>query len=72
MPDDSGVAFVLVPHLDPTHESLLVELLARQTRMPVVEAKEGTAVEADHVDRDITERKKALSHLEQEVERRPV
>src|SRR5690349_3484968 len=26
MPDDSGIAFVLIPHLDPTHESLMVEL----------------------------------------------
>ncbi|MGP0065602.1 MAG: chemotaxis protein CheB [Isosphaeraceae bacterium] len=49
MPADSGIAFVLIPHLDPTHESLMVELLARQTAMPVVEAAEGTAVEADHV-----------------------
>src|SRR6266852_4062495 len=29
MPADSGVAFVLIPHLDPKHESLMVELLAR-------------------------------------------
>jgi two-component system CheB/CheR fusion protein len=35
MPADSGAAFVLVPHLDPTHASLMVELLARQTQMPV-------------------------------------
>jgi two-component system CheB/CheR fusion protein len=49
MPADSGVAFVLIPHLDPTHESLMVELLARQTTMPVVEAKEGMRVEANHV-----------------------
>jgi two-component system CheB/CheR fusion protein len=29
MPEDSGMGFVLVQHLDPTHESLLVELLGR-------------------------------------------
>ena len=40
MPADSGVAFVLIPHLDPKHESLMVELLARYTKMPVVEATE--------------------------------
>ena len=28
MPADSGIAFVLIPHLDPTHESLMVELLS--------------------------------------------
>lgn len=49
MPADSGVAFVLIPHLDPKHESLMVELLARQTKMPVVEATDGMAVEANRV-----------------------
>jgi two-component system CheB/CheR fusion protein len=49
MPADSGIAFVLVPHLDPTHKSLMVELLARHTRMPVVEAEHHLAVQANHV-----------------------
>ena len=49
MPADSGIAFVLIPHLDPTHESLMVELLTRHTSMPVVEAAEGMAVEANRV-----------------------
>ncbi len=49
MPADSGIAFVLIPHLDPSHESLMPELLARQTRMPVVEAAEGMSVEANHI-----------------------
>ena len=49
MPADSGVAFVLIPHLDPKHESLMVELLARYTKMPVVEATDGLAVEANRV-----------------------
>ena len=49
MPADSGIAFVLIPHLDPEHESLMVELLARHTSMPVVEAAEGMAVQANHV-----------------------
>ncbi len=37
MPADSGIAFVLIPHLDPEHESLMAELLTRHTSMPVVE-----------------------------------
>jgi two-component system, chemotaxis family, CheB/CheR fusion protein len=41
MPADSGMAFVLIPHLDPHHESMMVELLARHTHMPVREAHEG-------------------------------
>ena len=49
MPADAGMAFVLVPHLDPKHESLMVELLARQTAMPVVEAGEGQSIEVNHV-----------------------
>ena len=49
MPADSGMAFVLIPHLDPTHESLMVELLAKQTAMPVSEARDGMPVESNHV-----------------------
>src|SRR5688572_30148249 len=49
LPVDTGMAFVLVQHLDPRHESQLVEILARATRMPVCEAAEGMAVCADQV-----------------------
>jgi two-component system CheB/CheR fusion protein len=49
LPADSGIAFVLIPHLAPQHESLMVELLTRHTSMPVVEAAEGMAVEANRV-----------------------
>ncbi len=40
MAADSGMGFVLVQHLDPTHASMLVEILQRATRMPVVEASD--------------------------------
>jgi len=36
LPLDTGMAFVLVQHLDPTHESKLSELLSRITRLPVI------------------------------------
>lgn len=49
MPPDSGMAFVLIPHLDPTRKSLMVELLGKQTRMPVVEAAHGMPIEPNHV-----------------------
>lgn len=49
MPANSGIAFVLVPHLDPKHDSMMVELLARHTKMPIVEATDGMNVEANHV-----------------------
>jgi two-component system, chemotaxis family, CheB/CheR fusion protein len=49
MPPDSGLAFVLVPHLDPTHPSLMVELLAKYTAMPVAEAVEGMRIAPNQV-----------------------
>jgi len=39
-PPDTGMAFVLVQHLDPNHKSLLVELLGAQSPVPVVAAKD--------------------------------
>lgn len=44
MPADSGLAFVLVPHLDPTHKGMMPDILKRSTGMPVVEASEGMVV----------------------------
>lgn len=49
MPADSGMAFVLVQHLDPNHESLTADLLARHTTRQVVEARDQMPVEMNHV-----------------------
>ena len=49
LPDNTGMAYVLVQHLDPRHESFLTELLAKGSRLPVSEVKETVAVEPDHV-----------------------
>ena len=49
LPSHCGMAFVLVQHLDPDHESLLTELLAKKTAMPVAQAEEGMAAQRDHV-----------------------
>ena len=49
MPADNDMAFVLVQHLAPDHASLLVDLIARHTQLPVVEATDGLQVEARHV-----------------------
>jgi two-component system CheB/CheR fusion protein len=49
LPLDTGMAFVLVQHLDPTHESKLTELLARTTRLPVIEVKQAVTVAPNHV-----------------------
>ena len=48
-PSDTGMAFIFVQHLDPEHSSLLVELLAPHSTMPVVSAEDGAVVAANHV-----------------------
>jgi two-component system, chemotaxis family, CheB/CheR fusion protein len=49
LPIDTGMAFVLVQHLDPSHKSLLTEILARTTQMPVWEIHDGMAVVPNQV-----------------------
>jgi two-component system CheB/CheR fusion protein len=49
MPSDSGLAFVVALHLAPGRKSMLPEILARWTTMPVAEAQNGITVEANHV-----------------------
>ena len=49
LPAETGMAFVLVQHLDPDHPSLLTTLLTRTTTMPVEEVHDGVLVEPNHV-----------------------
>lgn len=49
LPSDTGMAFVVVQHLAPTHESLLSGLISRVTAMPVSEVKDGMQAEPNHV-----------------------
>ena len=49
MPPKSGLAFVLVSHLDPGHVSILTEILQRSTAMPVLEAQDQMLVAPDTV-----------------------
>ena len=49
MPVDTGMAFVLVQHLDPTHESMMVDLLAGHTAMSVRQATDGMRLQRDRV-----------------------
>ena len=44
-----GMAFVLIPHLDPSHASLLSELLQRHTDMPIQEVEDNMRIEPDKV-----------------------
>jgi two-component system CheB/CheR fusion protein len=49
LPADTGMAFVLIQHLDPTHSSFLAEALNKATTMPVRQAEEGDRVAPNHV-----------------------
>jgi two-component system, chemotaxis family, CheB/CheR fusion protein len=49
MPADTGVAFVLIQHLSPRHETLIPELLAHLTPMPVRPLTEETVIAANHI-----------------------
>jgi two-component system CheB/CheR fusion protein len=48
MRDAGDTAFILVLHLDPTHESLMVDLLAAHTSLTVLQAKDGMPVQRGH------------------------
>ncbi len=49
LPVDTGMAFVLIQHLDPKHPSILAELLSKETAMQVKEVTQGVKVEPNHV-----------------------
>lgn len=49
MPENCGMAFVLIQHLDPEHESLMANLLASHTGMTVSLAEDGAPIKPDHV-----------------------
>ena len=48
LPANNGMAFILVQHLDPTHESMMVDLLAGHTAMAVRQAADGMPLQPDH------------------------
>ncbi len=49
VPAGSGMAFVIIQHLDPTHKGIMVELLQRATAMKVVQVRDRMKVEANRV-----------------------
>src|SRR5437764_15278317 len=49
LPADTGMAFILIQHLDPAHSSFLSQALARTTNMKVLEVESGVRVAPDHV-----------------------
>jgi len=49
MPQDTGLAFVVVQHLSPDFKSMMDELLSRRTKIPVVLVEDGMRVEPNHI-----------------------
>jgi two-component system CheB/CheR fusion protein len=49
LPPDTGMALIVVQHLDPRHHSILAELLAKETKMTVKEVTDGMRVEPNHI-----------------------
>jgi two-component system CheB/CheR fusion protein len=49
LPNDTGMAFVLLQHLEPSQPSMLSEIIARSTTMPVQEVEDGMAVAPNQV-----------------------
>ncbi len=49
IPEISGMAYVLVQHLDPSHESILPEILQRVTKIPVHEITDDIHLAPDHI-----------------------
>ncbi|HEU4887831.1 MAG TPA: chemotaxis protein CheB [Thermoanaerobaculia bacterium] len=49
IPAETGLAFVLIQHLDPRHDSLLSEILAGATKIPVREVVDGMSIERDRI-----------------------
>jgi two-component system CheB/CheR fusion protein len=49
LPSRTGIAVVLIQHLDPTHDSMTAEILSRSTKMPVTEVTDGMQVEVNNV-----------------------
>jgi two-component system CheB/CheR fusion protein len=49
MPAQNGMAFVVVTHLDPKHESWLADIIGRRTTMQVAAARDGDEVEPERV-----------------------
>ena len=49
LPSQTGMAFIVVQHLDPNHESMMVDLLADHTSLAVLQATDGRRIERDHI-----------------------
>jgi len=49
MTESSGMAFIVVSHLDPTHISIMPELIQKSTKMKLFQAEDGMIIQPNHV-----------------------
>ncbi len=49
IPQNCGMAFLLIQHLDPTYDTVLAEILQRETAMPVADLTDDMQLEPDHI-----------------------
>ncbi len=49
MPENSGMAFIIISHLDPNHVSIMPELIQKSTKMKLFQAEDGMVVKPNHV-----------------------
>ena len=49
LPSNTGMAFVIIQHLAPNHKSLVADILAKYSGMPVSEIRDGMRVERNHI-----------------------
>jgi two-component system CheB/CheR fusion protein len=49
LPKDTGMAYVLVQHLDPKHRSQVSDLLSHKTSLPVIDVRKDMEVRPNHV-----------------------
>jgi chemotaxis response regulator CheB len=48
LPDNTGMAFIIIQHLEPTHKSMLADILTQSTAMPVREITDNLEIKPDH------------------------
>jgi chemotaxis response regulator CheB len=76
VPKDSGLAFVIVQHLDPTHQGIMPELLQRSTGMVVEQVRDQVKVGPNRVyviapNKDLSLLRGTLHRLPQSTTRAP-
>jgi two-component system, chemotaxis family, CheB/CheR fusion protein len=79
LPADSGMAFIIIQHLDPSRESFLPEIISRNTRMKVLQVSDGMFVEPNTVyvippnkEMNIVDHHLVLSDLPERTKRLPI